>query len=162
MIVLFSLPLAEVDFDQSILYSTIILAILLTGKNRAGKFLATLWEMARWQAWSRMTPINRRQLMFQGLGWGIPLTQIKKLLSVRNVVRKRSSLRKKRGHKHVNRTVRSGILWLKVIEVALAFLKSWKTEKIGMMSCFLVGIVLIFYTGCKRGSSELQGLREFN
>lgn len=105
MIVLFSLPLAEVDFDQSILYSTIILAILLTGKKRTGKFLATLWEMARWQAWSRITTINRRQFMFQGLGWGIPLTQIKKLLSVRNVVRKRSSIRKKRGHKHVNRTV---------------------------------------------------------
>lgn len=158
MIVLFSLPLAEVDFDQSILYSTIILAILLTGKNRAGKFLATLWEMARWQAWSRMTTINRRQLMFQGLGWGIPLTQIKKLLSVRNAVRKRSSLRKKRGHKHVNRTVRSGMLRFKF---STLLLYSWKVEK-HKMSCFLAGIVLIFYTSCKRGSSELQGLREFN
>lgn len=109
MIVLFSLPLAEVNFDQSVLYSTIILAILLTGKKRSENILSKLWEMSHWRAWSNMATVSRRQLMFDGLGWGIPLTQIKKLLSIHKVVRKRSNSRKKRGHKKVNRTVSIGI-----------------------------------------------------
>ncbi|XP_061162767.1 phosphatidylserine decarboxylase proenzyme, mitochondrial-like isoform X1 [Saccostrea echinata] len=103
--VLFSLPLAEVDFDRSVLYSTIILAVLLTGKNRSEKFLFKLWEMTRWQTWSKMA-LNRHKIMFDGLRWGVPLRQIKKLLSIHKIVRrKRSSIHKKRGHKNVNRTI---------------------------------------------------------
>lgn len=155
MIVLVSLPLAEVDFDQSVLYSTIILAILLTGKNRPDKFLSKLWEMMRWRAMARMASVSRRQIMYYGLRWGIPLTQLKKLLSTRHkVVRKRSSGRKKRGNKNVNRTVRSGFSYLE------NSLSQFSVRNI--YDVFLVGNVLIFYTSCKRGPPNHRGFENFN
>lgn len=67
---------------------------------------------------------------------------------------KRFSIWKKWGYKYVNWMVRSEFLWFKVIDVVFVFLKSWKMEKNGMMLCFLVGIVLIFYIGCKCGFFE--------
>jgi hypothetical protein len=113
MIVLVSLPLAEVDFDQSVLYSTIILAILLTRKNRPEKILSTLWNMMQWRAVGRMASFSRRQIMSYGHRLGIPFTRFKKLPSARHkFVHKRSHGKKKRGNKNVNRTVRSGFFFM--------------------------------------------------
>ncbi|XP_052799886.1 phosphatidylserine decarboxylase proenzyme, mitochondrial-like isoform X1 [Mya arenaria] len=89
-----------VAYNPSLLYSTLIIAILLTkgyGRNivmAIGK--KVLHEPTR-KLWRAIRAIKPRQIVYYGLKWGIPLYQLKDLLLLhRNLLKKRPGRQQRR------------------------------------------------------------------
>ncbi|KAL4223082.1 hypothetical protein ACF0H5_016557 [Mactra antiquata] len=82
-----------VAYNPSLLYSTLVVAILLT--KGYGRYMAMaigkkiLRDPSR-KLWRAIRAIKPRQIMYYGLRWGIPLHQLKDLLLLhRNLLKKR-------------------------------------------------------------------------
>lgn len=82
-----------VAYNPSLLYSTLIVAILLTkgyGRHMAMAIGRKLLHEPSRKVWRAVRAIKPRQIVYYGLRWGIPLHQLKELLLLhRNIVKKR-------------------------------------------------------------------------
>lgn len=82
-----------VAYNPSLLYSTLIIAILLTkgyGRHMAMAVGRKMLHEPSRKAWRAIKAIKPREIVYYGLRWGIPLHQLKELLLLhRNLVKKR-------------------------------------------------------------------------
>lgn len=82
-----------VAYNPSLLYSTLVVAILLTkgyGRNMAMSIGRKILHEPSKKLWRAIRAIKPRQIMYYGLRWGIPLHQLKDLLMLhRNLLKKR-------------------------------------------------------------------------
>lgn len=82
-----------VAYNPSLLYSTLIVAILLTkgyGRHMAMAIGKRLLQEPSRKVWRAVRAIKPRQIVYYGLRWGIPLHQLKELLLLhRNIVKRR-------------------------------------------------------------------------
>lgn len=83
----------SVTYNPSLLYSTLIIAILLTkgyGRHMALAIGRKLLQEPSRKLWLCVRAIKPRQIVYYGLRWGIPLHQLRELLMLhRNILRKR-------------------------------------------------------------------------
>ena len=81
-----------VAYDPTFLYSTLIIAILLTkgyAKNMALAVGRKVFRDPTKKIWRMMRAVKPRQIMYYGLRWGIPLYQLKELVTIhRNLIKK--------------------------------------------------------------------------
>ena len=113
----------RVTYDPAILYSTVIVAILLTKGYGMTMALAIgrklLHEPSR-KIWMALSSISPRQIMYYGLRWGIPLHQLRELVMLHRIFLKRGQQflskkpKKKRKSHHHGRTQRlnSTVSWV--------------------------------------------------
>lgn len=83
-----------VTYDPAMLYSTLIIAILLTkgyAKNIALAVGRKLFHEPTRKIWRTVKAIKPRQIMYYGLRWGIPLYQLKELVALHKRLVKRGS-----------------------------------------------------------------------
>lgn len=103
-----------VAYNPSLLYSTLIIAILLTkgyGRNIAMAIGRKILHEPSKKIWKAVRAIKPRQIMYYGLRWGIPIHQLKDLLMLhRNLLRKRpgrASNRHRCSHKSKKQTLKA-------------------------------------------------------
>ena len=81
-----------VAYDPTLLYSTLIIAILLTkgyAKNIVIAVGRKLFHDPTKKIWRVLRSVKPRQIMYYGLRWGIPLYQLKELVTIhRNLIRR--------------------------------------------------------------------------
>ena len=98
-----------VAYDPTLLYSTLIIAILLTkgyAKNIAMAVGRKLLKTPTKTILRTLRAVKPRQIMYYGLRWGIPLYQLKQLVTIhRNLIRRvpRGVLRSSKTERKTNR-----------------------------------------------------------
>ena len=100
-----------VAYNPSLLYSTLIIAILLTkgyGRNIAMAIGRKVLHEPSRKIWRAVRAIKPRQIVYYGLRWGIPVHQLKDLLMLhRNLLKKRPTRASNNGN-HNHRCTRKG------------------------------------------------------
>lgn len=85
--------LETVAYNPSLLYSTLIVAILITkgyGRHMAVAVGRRIFQEPSRKIWRAIRAIKPRQIVYYGLQWGIPLHQLRELLLLhRNLLKKR-------------------------------------------------------------------------
>lgn len=93
-----------VAYNPSILYSTLIIAILLTkgyARTIAMAIGQKIFHEPSRKIWRAVRAIKPRQIVYYGLRWGIPVHQLKDLLMLhRNLLRKRPGRTNHHHHHH--------------------------------------------------------------
>ena len=136
-----SLGISE-DFDRTVMYSSVILAVLLSLRHSSAKsVMGRAIRLTEWQIWEKLANVSPRQLMAFGLEWGIPTEQLRRLISYRSLAKKKAcryrkpkgTLKRKRiGKKNLNRTVSEFRALYACMYVSILF---QTTRKGGWMGC---------------------------
>lgn len=116
------------DIDQTVWYTTLLMAVLLTGNFFRHEMLAfKLLEMSATEIWQLLTYmyVSPRQLIRLGRKLGIPLKYLKQLILLQKSTNEQSKTKKRhrdyhhhhlhlRKHhgRHLNRTVRIQIYYI--------------------------------------------------
>ena len=75
----------NVAYDPTILYSTLLIAILFTkgyGRTMTVRLTRLLLHAPTRKLWASLRGIKPRQIAYYGLRWGIPIHQLRQLVSL--------------------------------------------------------------------------------
>ncbi|KAJ8311963.1 hypothetical protein KUTeg_009336 [Tegillarca granosa] len=158
-----TLGVAE-DFDQTVLYSSLILAVLLTGRHTTTKgFLKNAFQMSRWKVWEKIAKMDPREIIFYGLRLGIPLKQLQEFVSSRKLLMKKKTRKYKRHTKGKKKQLNNTIeLYRKMPLKAMS--RAW-----GKFNQFDLPVLLrrpllglyIWMFGCKLEEASDEELRNY-